>query len=290
MNAIGGGGNAFQPGTLRCLRMRVCTQETQPTPVTTADATAQLVDLRDTVALGAANHHDCGLWYIHADFDNCGGHQHIQLSCGKGLHNAVFVLRCHIAVQLTDTNTGQFLPHSVEHRFHRLVEELFFIAGNAGTDNEGAVTLGHFFPNALPGPCLPAWLFQRRYDKGLDLLPSPWQFRQLRYREVAENGHRYRARNRGCRHHQQMRCHSAPSPTAQLVALAHTEAVLLIDNHQPEIEELHALTEQGMRADDNVRLPVDRLQQGCPALLRRHRSRQQSHSHCYSGLFQHRCQ
>ena len=66
--------------------------------------------------------------------------------------------------------------------------------------------------------------------------------------------------------------------------------MLLIDDHQPEIEELHALTEQGMRADDNVSLPVDCLQQGCPALLRRHRSRQQSYSHCYSGLLQHRCQ
>ena len=48
---------------------------------------------------------------------------------------------------------------------------------------------------------------------------------------------------------------------AQAIALLYAKAVLLIHDHQAQIEELNRFLNDGMRADDDIRLTRDDIQE-----------------------------
>ncbi len=81
-----------------------------------------------------------------------------------------------------------------------------------------------------------------------DRCASGGQLSQRGDLQVAEDGHRHRARNRGGGHDQQVRP-PVPRLIAQRIALLHAEPMLLVDHHQAEVGELHLLFEQRVGAD-----------------------------------------
>jgi hypothetical protein len=68
--------------------------------------------------------------------------------------------------------------------------------------------------------------------------------------EVAEHRHRDRARDRRRREHEHVGRHGALA--TQRLPLFDAESVLLVDDHEPEVEELDRLAHQGVSADDDV--------------------------------------
>ena len=52
----------------------------------------------------------------------------------------------------------------------------------------------------------------------------------------------------------------------QRLALLDAEAVLLVDDDEPEVGERHGVAEERVRADDDARLPGRGAQQRLPAL------------------------
>ena len=85
-----------------------------------------------------------------------------------------------------------------------------------------------------------------------DHLSAPRRFFiQNRNIKIAIQGHRQRARNRRRSHHQHIRrC----APADQCRALTHAELVLLVDHHQSEILKISTAMDQGMRANNHLRM------------------------------------
>ncbi len=85
---------------------------------------------------------------------------------------------------------------------------------------------------------------------GLDGFAARRQLIDHAHVEVAIERHSQRARNGRGGHHEHVRGHLRlglhPRP------LCHAEAVLLIDHHQAQLREHHAVLQQGMRAHEDV--------------------------------------
>ena len=113
--------------------------------------------------------------------------------------------------------------------------------------------------DALPGAVDPLRVVGDGHDVGGDRRPPPRQLGEGRDLEVAVHGHRDGARDGGGRHDEHVR---GAALRAQGVALLDAEAVLLVDDDEPEVGELHALRQQRVGADDDARLPGRRLEQG----------------------------
>ncbi len=84
---------------------------------------------------------------------------------------------------------------------------------------------------------------------GHNRLAPGWKLVDHRHIQIAIQRQSQRARNRRRRHHQHIGVHSLPG---QHEALHHAEAMLLIDNGQPQPMELDVLFEQRMRAHRNL--------------------------------------
>ena len=66
----------------------------------TADASAELVELRKPESLGVLYHHHGGVGDIHAYLYHCGGHHYLGFVFDEQLHLVVFFLRLHLAVDV----------------------------------------------------------------------------------------------------------------------------------------------------------------------------------------------
>ena len=67
-----------------------------------SDAAAQLMQLRQSEAFGIFHHHDRGIGYVDADFDDGGRYHDLRLLPGESLHFCVFVCGFHFAVYHAD--------------------------------------------------------------------------------------------------------------------------------------------------------------------------------------------
>ena len=106
-------------------------------------------------------------------------------------------------------------------------------------------------------PCAPK--IGATADARRDGQPARWRRMEIRHVEVGVQDLAERARNR-CGGHQQHVRRRAASLGFQLAPLLHTEPVLLVDDDEPEVPELHAGLEQRVRAHDHRCHPVpDRL-------------------------------
>ena len=89
-------------------------------------------------------------------------------------------------------------------------------------------------------------------DGGLDRLATGRQLAQRRRLQVAEHRHRHRARDRRRGHDQDVRLDLGAVDERR--PLLDPEPVLLVDDEQSEVGELHVLLDQRVRADDDAGL------------------------------------
>ena len=88
--------------------------------------------------------------------------------------------------------------------------------------------------------------------------------RRLHERHVAQPGERQVQRARDRRRGEREHVGREPQLLEPLLVL-HAEAVLLVDDDQPEVREDHVGTEQAMRADDDVDLAFARARRARPS-------------------------
>ncbi len=124
-------------------------------------------------------------------------------------------------------------------------------AADARADDVDLVALADLLADALIGTLEPGRLLGERDDVGLHPRAAGRQLRERGGLQVAEDRHRDGARDRRRRHHQHVRrCGVALG--GQRRSLLHAEAVLLVDDDEAEVGELHLLLEQRVRADDDA--------------------------------------
>ena len=244
------------------------------------DPAAQLVQLADAEAVRVQHHHDRRVRDVDADLDDGRRDQHVELPAGEGLHHRVLVLGGHPAVEHLDPQALQRPVHQllvhVEHRDGGpppVRGRLGVVAADARAHHERLPPGGDVLAHPLPGPADPGRLLGQGDHGAADRCAALRQLDQRGDLEVAVDGHRDGARDRGRRHDQHVRNGRPLRP--QRVALLDPEPVLLVDDHQPEVGEGDALREQGVGADDDPRRAVGRLGQRGTARRRAERAGQQ---------------
>ncbi len=138
---------------------------------------------------------------------------------------------------------------------HRAVGELDRVDPRA--DDVGLPALGDLLADPLPRAFEPGRLRLGGYDGRLHVAAAGGELAQGRGVEVAEDSHRHGPRDRRRRHHQHVR--RLPGLAAERRPLLHAEAVLLVDDDQTEVGELHVLLEQRVRADHDPGLAAGSL-------------------------------
>ena len=214
------------------------------------DAPAQLVQLGEAEAVGRFDGHHGRVGQIDADFDDDSGDDHARLAGGEVGHHGLLLFGGHAAVEQADTG------REVGER--TLGEALELFGGGGGfefvglfdqrADDEGLVAGGGLCADAL----VDLVTFVRLDDAGLDALAAGWEFVDGGVVEFAVDGEGEGARNRGGGHDQQV----GRAFAAQGVALEHAEAVLLVDHGETEVVEGDTFFDQGVGADDEVKLAV----------------------------------
>ena len=117
----------------------------------------------------------------------------------------------------------------------------------------GLAALGDLLAHPLPGTVQPLRLLGQRAPRSSARRPPCRQLDERRGVEVAEDGHRDRARDRRRGHHQHVRRRAGLG--AQRGPLLDAEAVLLVDHDQPEVGELHAAPRAGRGCRRRCRPP-----------------------------------
>ena len=122
------------------------------------------------------------------------------------------------------------------------------IPADPGAHNVSLTAPADLLPEPFPGALQVAGLLGGWHDVRGDSLAARGKLDERARVEVAVDGHGDRARDRRGGHHQHVRAGVARL-LPERVALLDAEPVLLVDDHQPQVGELHVLLEQGVRAD-----------------------------------------
>ena len=237
-----------------------------------ADASPKLVQLADAEPVGIHHHHHRRIRHVHADLDDGGTHQDIDLARAERRHHGVLLVAGQPTVHQAQAQSGQRpVAQLFEERHHRGSRRTLIVLGglvaliDARCHDIRLATGTDFFDDALPGPLQPRRLLLDEDRVGGDGLATAREFAQRRRFEVAVDGERDGARNRRRRHHQQVRRQSVGCLGAQPVSLLDTEPVLFVDDDHAEPLELHRLLQQRVRADDDARIAGSRLRRAPPA-------------------------
>ena len=207
-----------------------------------ADAPAQLVQLGQAEALGALDHHQRGIGDVDADLDHRGRHQDVQHAGAELFHDLIALVevqapvdQAHPAVRQRGAQGGVALGGVGEVDLVALFDER--------ADPEGLPPRRHRATQGRhrarrPGPPGQHPRHRRR--------PPRRQLVELGDVEIAVQRQGQRARDRRRGHDQQVRHHAL---FAQRRPLGDPEAVLLVDDHQPQIGELDPLGQKGVGPD-----------------------------------------
>ena len=217
-----------------------------------AHASAQLVQLRQAVAVGAIDDDGVAQRNVEPVLDDGGGDQDVGLVPHEGQHHALQFALAHLAVADENARLGHHLAnlvgdvvdalHAVVHEVHLPAALQLLLDGRA---NQLLVPGRHHRLDRHA-------VFGRRLDHA--------------HVAQAEQRHVQRARNRRGRHGEHV--HFLAKLLEPLL-VAHAEALLLIDDDQAEVAELHVLRQQAVRADHDVDLAGLELRQRFFLLLRR---------------------
>ncbi len=198
------------------------------------------------------DHHHARVGHVHANFDHRGRNQNVDVALLKTGHRRIFFFGRHAPVQQADAQPGQ-LP--LAQRVVHLDGGLQFAAQRAFVDHRidhvrllpRRDLLAHKLPDLfrllVPDP--------RRLDRR-----APWR-KLIEHAglKVAVERECQRSRNRRCRHHQHVGLCSV-SFLHQLEALHHAEAMLFVDDDQPEFVELHRLLDERVCAYRQLRVTL----------------------------------
>ena len=249
--------------------LAVADQDAAPRVLAAPDATAQLVQRRQTEALGVADHDQSRFGYIHSDFDDGRRNEAVDLTRPKRLLGTLTLLGLEASVDQGGANARSEFgmrgdccavgPRAFACRSARrgrlalalvradptLIAVQFRLRADPRANDVDAGAslyalldlLEHLRPTTL------------RNDPSSDRLASKGRFSQLGKVEVAVERGRHRARNRGCRHHEHVRHASVFTLAEETTALTNTESLLLIDDEKAEVRDGYAFAEKGVGAN-----------------------------------------
>ncbi len=200
-----------------------------------ADPAPQLVELREAEQVRAVDDHRVHGRHVEPALDDRRAHEHVVLASGEVEHDALEPALVHLAVRDRDARLGHELAHlrgDVLDVLHPVVDvEDLPLAEQLAPDR-----LGHRALVVLA-------------DVGQDRLALLG--RRLHQGEVADAGeaHLERARDRCRREREDVDVRPQP---LDLLLVLHAEALLLVDDEQAQVLQLHVVGEEAVRADDHV--------------------------------------
>ena len=224
----------------------------------------QLMQLGKAKPLGVFDDHQSGVGYVHAYLDHRGGYENVNLSLPKGLHDAILFGILHLAVDKGHRQIGERGRNRLG-KFHRRLQgrlgrcihvlakyqirKLLGIIGNlylligillhGGTDDIYLMPRIRLLPDEGIQPC-PIPLV---HHKGIYHLPSGRHFIQTGHVNSAV-GHQGQSAGDGrSTHHQYV---GGFVFLCQCRALADTEAMLFILDHQAQTGKSNALIQEGV--------------------------------------------
>ena len=215
-----------------------------------ADPAPQLVELGDAEAVGVLDHHDRGVGDVDAHLDHRRGDQHVERAGTERGHHRFLFLRRQLPVQQTQAQAGKHLD----------AEPFVLLGRRAGldplrlldqwADDVGLVAGGDLVADPLPRP--PSTSSGPRAQVVVTGVRPGRQLVEHGGVEVAVDGHRRRARDRGGRHDQHVGDGALGPLGPEGGPLLDAEAVLLVDHHDAEGAEGDRLAQQGVGADQDV--------------------------------------
>ena len=262
----------------RCLSLIRAEKDAIGLPLAASDAPAQLVQLGQAEAVGVLDDHQVGVRHVHADLNDGRCNQNVILLCGERLHHALLVRVFHAAVQYGDATVRQrvlqvdrVLLGAFQLQFALLDQRADDVHLPAVRDlfvDKRSDALPHILPDCV----------------GCHRLAAGRQFVEHGHVEVTIQDERKRARDGCCRHDEHMRRFALGR---QRGALRHAKAVLLIRHDRTQPSEGHALLDECVRADHDLRCPAFDCGERCALLRGAHRAGQQRASD--AQLFEQRC-
>ncbi len=224
------------------------------------------MQLRQPEPLGMLDNHDGRVGHIHPHLDHGRRHQYLRIVAAKPFHRFSFCRRRHLAVHQHHLVAEHLLQlgKPVLGRHH--LEVLALLHQRA--DPERLRPLGN--PRLQPLHHPPV-LTDRKHSR-INRLPPARLVADDRHGHVAKVRQHQRPRDRRRRHHQQVGVYPL---LRQRQSLMHPKPMLLVDDGQPQVVELHTALEQRMRPDGNGALPRLQPRQRRPPIPRRHLPGQQ---------------
>ena len=204
-------------------------------PVRAADPAAQLIELRQAELVGAVDDDRVGVGKIEARLDDRRANQHLRLVVEKIDHDFFQFFGPHLAVGDGHLRFGnqvaelqrqpidgfdpivkkEYLPAALELAQNGIADHPLIVAGNVGLNRQA--------------------VHRRRFDDA----------------QIADADHRHMQRARDRRRGQAEDVDQL-AQLFQTFLVHHAEAVLFVDDHQPQIFELHVFLQQAMGADDDI--------------------------------------
>ena len=208
--------------------------------IRSADPPAQLIELRQTVTVRSIDDDGVRVRDVEPVLDDRRRQQDVVLVADELHHHALELVLAHLAVRDADPRLRHQPGDQVAERIDRLdavVDEVHLAAaldlGADGPRDDRLVELDDVGLNRQA-------ILRRRLDD----------------RHVADAGERHvqGPRDRRGRHGQHVH---AFADLLDPFLVCHAEPLLLVDDEEAEILELHVLRQQAMRADDDFNLPGD---------------------------------
>ena len=215
-----------------------------------SDASAELVELGETEAVGGFDHHNGCVGDVYADFDDGGGNEDVEVAVVEGGHDGVLLSGGQTSVEEADAEVGK----------DELVKSFVFLGGglglgefglfDEGEDDEGLSALSHLSSQMIIRGVAVVGFDVAGDDGGA----TGGHFVYGGNVEVAVEGEGEGAGDGGGGHDEDMRRGVAFAP--QGGALHDAESVLFVDDGEGEVGDLHGLLDEGVGADDDVEVAV----------------------------------
>jgi hypothetical protein len=240
------------------------------------DAPAQLVQLRDPVALGVLDEHHRRVGDVDADLDHGGGDEHVGGARREGRHRLLLLARALLPVQEHDAEVAQLgRPEALELGGGGARLQCLGLLDERA-DDERLAARAQLLADALVSAL--ALALGGGHER-VDRPPARRQLAQHGHVEVAVGGQRERARDRRGGHVQHVRGQRRRRLAVERAALVDAEAVLLVDHDDREAVELDGGLDQRVRADEQPQLAGGELAEQVGAARRGRRAGQQRRLH-----------